>query len=105
VADVTSLNSKCAAWWRHVFIAPTFGLDHEIYRSPSKVLAAAADNYGRCRDDAGWLFLTPEVVWLGKIPKYEPMPDKTTVCRFRHLLEQHDPGRALFDRSAAAPRS
>ena len=27
----------------------------------------------------------------------EPVPDKTTVCRFRHLLEQHDLGRPLFD--------
>ena len=28
----------------------------------------------------------------------EPAPDETTVCRFRHLLEQHDLGQALFDR-------
>ena len=27
----------------------------------------------------------------------EPVPDETTVCRFRHLLEQHDLGRPLFD--------
>jgi IS5 family transposase len=27
----------------------------------------------------------------------EPMPDRTTVCRFRHLLEAHDLGRPLFD--------
>jgi IS5 family transposase len=27
----------------------------------------------------------------------EPVPDETTVCRFRHLLEQHDLGRQLFD--------
>jgi transposase, IS5 family len=27
----------------------------------------------------------------------EPVPDKTTVCRFRHLLEEHDLGRPLFD--------
>jgi IS5 family transposase len=27
----------------------------------------------------------------------EPVPDKTTVCRFRHLLETHDLGRPLFD--------
>ncbi len=26
------------------------------------------------------------------------MPDETTVCRFRHLLEQHNLGQALFDR-------
>jgi IS5 family transposase len=26
----------------------------------------------------------------------EPVPDETTVCRFRHLLEQHDLGRRLF---------
>jgi transposase, IS5 family len=28
----------------------------------------------------------------------EPVPDETTVCKFRHLLEQHDLGRALFER-------
>jgi len=27
----------------------------------------------------------------------EPAPDETTVCRFRHLLESHDLGRALFE--------
>jgi IS5 family transposase len=27
----------------------------------------------------------------------EPVPDETTVCRFRHLLETHDLGRELFD--------
>jgi IS5 family transposase len=27
----------------------------------------------------------------------EPVPDETTVCRFRHLLEAHDLGRPLFD--------
>jgi IS5 family transposase len=27
----------------------------------------------------------------------EPVPDETTVCRFRHLLEEHDLGRCLFD--------
>src|SRR5207342_1494800 len=27
----------------------------------------------------------------------EPVPDETTVCRFRHLLETHDLGRPLFD--------
>ena len=27
----------------------------------------------------------------------EPVPDETTACRFRHLLEQHDLGRQLFD--------
>jgi transposase, IS5 family len=27
----------------------------------------------------------------------EPVPDETTVCRFRHLLEQHDLGRRLFE--------
>lgn len=26
----------------------------------------------------------------------EPVPDETTVCKFRHLLEQHDLGRRLF---------
>jgi IS5 family transposase len=28
----------------------------------------------------------------------EPVPDETTVCKFRHLLERHDLGQALFDR-------
>jgi transposase, IS5 family len=27
----------------------------------------------------------------------EPVPDETTVCKFRHLLEQHDMGRRLFE--------
>src|SRR5262249_53109563 len=27
----------------------------------------------------------------------EPVPDETTVCRFRHLLEAHDLGRRFFD--------
>ena len=27
----------------------------------------------------------------------EPVPDETTVCRFRHLLEAHDLGQKLFD--------
>ena len=27
----------------------------------------------------------------------EPAPDETTVCRFRHLFEQHDLGQRLFD--------
>src|ERR1700757_653913 len=27
----------------------------------------------------------------------EPVPDETTVCRFRHLLETHDLGRPMFD--------
>src|SRR5262249_36931988 len=27
----------------------------------------------------------------------EPVPDETTVCRFRHLLEEHDLSRQLFD--------
>jgi IS5 family transposase len=28
---------------------------------------------------------------------HEPVPDETTVCKFRHLLEQHGLGRVLFD--------
>lgn len=32
---------------------------------------------------------------------HEPAPDETTICRFRHLLEQHDLGQALFDRVGA----
>src|SRR2546428_7710709 len=31
----------------------------------------------------------------------EPVPDETTVCKFRHLLEEHGFGRALFDRHRA----
>jgi IS5 family transposase len=27
----------------------------------------------------------------------EPVPDETTVCKFRHLLERHDLGRVLFE--------
>ena len=27
----------------------------------------------------------------------EPVPDETTVCRFRHLLEAHDLGQGLLD--------
>jgi IS5 family transposase len=27
----------------------------------------------------------------------EPVPEETTVCRFRHLLEAHDLGRQLFN--------
>src|SRR5438045_9795457 len=27
----------------------------------------------------------------------EPVPDETTVCRFRHLLKEHDLGQRLFD--------
>ena len=28
----------------------------------------------------------------------EPVPDETTVCKFRHLLERHDLGEQLFER-------
>ena len=28
----------------------------------------------------------------------EPVPDETTVCKFRHLLEKHDLGRQIFER-------
>ena len=28
----------------------------------------------------------------------EPVPDETTLCKFRHLLERHDLGAALFQR-------
>lgn len=27
----------------------------------------------------------------------EPVPDETTICKFRHLLERHDLGRQMFD--------
>jgi IS5 family transposase len=27
----------------------------------------------------------------------EPVPDETTICKFRHLLERHDLGRVLFE--------
>jgi hypothetical protein len=33
----------------------------------------------------------------GQVFDREPVPDETTVCRFRHLLEAHDLGRRLFD--------
>ena len=29
---------------------------------------------------------------------HEPVPDETTICKFRHLLEAHELGRTLFDR-------
>jgi transposase, IS5 family len=29
---------------------------------------------------------------------HEPVPDETTVCKFRHLLEQHGLGRQIFRR-------
>src|SRR5262249_47719074 len=32
----------------------------------------------------------------------EPVPDETTVCRFRHLLEEHDLGRRVFDEGERA---
>jgi IS5 family transposase len=32
----------------------------------------------------------------------EPVPDETTVCKFRHLLEEHELGERLFERVAAA---
>jgi hypothetical protein len=32
-------------------------------------------------------------IYLGR----EPVPQETTVCRFRHLLEEHDLGGQLFD--------
>ena len=28
----------------------------------------------------------------------EPVPDETTICKFRHLLETHQLGQPLFDR-------
>ena len=27
----------------------------------------------------------------------EPVPDETTICKFRHLLEKHDLGRQMFE--------
>jgi transposase, IS5 family len=35
----------------------------------------------------------------------EPVPDETTVCKFRHLLEQHGLGRVLFDEVTAHLRA
>lgn len=29
----------------------------------------------------------------------EPVPDETTVCKFRHLLERHGLGRQLFEQA------
>jgi IS5 family transposase len=39
----------------------------------------------------------PCAVLSASISAREPVPDETTVCRFRHLLEAHDLGRPLFD--------
>jgi IS5 family transposase len=36
-------------------------------------------------------------VFVGIDFGHQPVPDETTVCRFRHLLEEHDLGRRLFD--------
>ena len=33
----------------------------------------------------------------------KPVPDETTVCKFRHLLERHDLGLALFEQVHAYP--
>ncbi len=70
---------------------------------------------GRGRADAADLFLAPVVQavrpgarggtsrFAGDAPLCridlgrEPVPDEMTVCRFRHLLEEHDLGRPLFD--------
>jgi IS5 family transposase len=35
----------------------------------------------------------------------EPVPDETTVCKFRHLLEEHGLGRVLFDEVTAYLRA
>jgi IS5 family transposase len=35
----------------------------------------------------------------------EPVPDETTVCKFRHLLEEHGLGRVLFDEVTAYLRT
>jgi IS5 family transposase len=35
--------------------------------------------------------------FAGIDPGREPVPDETTVCRFRHLLEAHDLGSRLFE--------
>jgi IS5 family transposase len=29
---------------------------------------------------------------------HEPVPDETTICKFRHMLETHKLGRTLFER-------
>ena len=42
----------------------------------------------------GWLAMRR---FVGIDLDREPAPDKTTACRFRHLPEQHDLGRAPFD--------
>src|SRR5205823_3359318 len=34
----------------------------------------------------------------------EPVPDETTVCRFRHQLEEYDLGRRLFEEVHRASR-
>ena len=38
----------------------------------------------------------------------EPVPDETTVCKFRHLLEEHELGERLFEQvteTGSSPRS
>jgi IS5 family transposase len=32
---------------------------------------------------------------------HEPVPDETTICKFRHLLERHELGRQIFERVGA----
>jgi IS5 family transposase len=39
----------------------------------------------------------PLRVFVGIDLGQEPVPDETTVCKFRHLLEEHGLGQVLFD--------
>src|SRR5438445_13401616 len=44
------------------------------------------------------LYDSPTIRAFGAIDLGQaPVPDETTVCKFRHLLEQQDLGRVLFD--------
>ena len=67
-----------AAWARPIHSRP-----HHLKPAQPEVLrASAAHGVARFAD-----------IDLGR----EPVPDETTVCKFRHLLERHDLGRQLFE--------
>lgn len=36
--------------------------------------------------------------FVGVDPGTEPVPDETTICKFRHLMDRHNPGDQLFHR-------
>lgn len=48
------------------------------------------------------LWETPLLSWFAGIGlDFEGVPDETTILKFRHLLEKHELGKALFDEMAA----